>query len=427
MKRFCKKGMASIILATLLVSVACDNKSTDKTTDTNGQGVVGSETSSPESDSKTDVPAGTRDMLVAAIQSDESIASAISKVNLEENIEAVEALVVTDEETALVRVPLEAGITAKEVDSAYLRLKITEGENPKIQARQILNVWDRLQVSSSNITLSEDPTEVGSIDEENKDWYVIDVTSYVKSWLAGDVSNYGIALEETEGNTSKFYSPFGEDTTSKPELVISYAKALEGKSSPYTYMEQEDGNCLSFALRDTNSILDVDLNLSSAKLQTAFNEGGMDNTLDYVKNAILEYVDTNAESLKVKSFRELSSFSDEINPETEYRIAFRIALYTEEGLEELTDAVKNPFDFHLQVQLEDGSWAEKFGPTTSRIVPGSNRDLDPSLFNWDASSFWGAERWTEYYNSNVVFFAVEKSDLTEFTQHIGTVNTEDVN
>lgn len=66
--------------------------------------------------------------------------------------------------------------------------------------------------------------------------------------------------------------------------------------------------------------------------------------------------------------------------------------------------------------MSDGAWAEKFGYGLSRITPGTNKDLNPSLYPWDSNEYWGTSQWTGYYDSKVSFFAIEK-DAMEFTNH----------
>jgi hypothetical protein len=67
------------------------------------------------------------------------------------------------------------------------------------------------------------------------------------------------------------------------------------------------------------------------------------------------------------------------------------------------------FDFHYRAQIADGSWAEKLPSVPSHVVPGSNAALDPASHPWDANYEWGYEKWDNYYDSPIVFFAITKT------------------
>jgi hypothetical protein len=71
--------------------------------------------------------------------------------------------------------------------------------------------------------------------------------------------------------------------------------------------------------------------------------------------------------------------------------------------------VDQDFDYHLRVQLTDGSWAEKTPGEPSQITPGSNGKTDPGIYPWDESFMWGYEKWADFYTSDTVYFAVVKS------------------
>lgn len=346
----------------------------------------------------------------------------VSQSSPDANIDAVEGLQVKNTTAdgdlrGLLRVPLPAAILSEDVISAQLRLKRQSGDNPQLRAIAVNSNWDRLEVTWDILQrslLPDTATQTGELVED--DWYAIDVTAIVKGWFSGTYANGGVMLEESEPDTSTiFHSPYTETVDYCPELVINYTPSPQGNHAPFAYQKQEDGNCLSYALRDTDAIMATDLNLDTKVLQQRFNTGGSDEAVKYMEELTLAYIEKHADVLKITSIREIPSFDADINPETEYRIAMRIGIYSEKGLSDLPE-YGAAFDYHFQMQLSDGSWCQKFGPDVTHIVPGSNAVVDPSLVAWDQHEIWGMSKFSSYYNSKTVYYAVQK-DGTEFTTH----------
>lgn len=363
--------------------------------------------------SSVESPSTNEDGTVTVKDNELTVSAGISKSNPEKNIESVESLVLkhTPEETqtVLLRMPLPAGISSDELISASLRLKKKSGDTPTLQATAITNPWDRLEVTWNSLedAFSELKTD-GITAKSDGDWYSIDITEIAKGWLSGDTGNYGMMLEETQTDKETTFFSSYESLEECPELILTYSKKdiLAGK---FDYQQQESGNCLSFALRDKSPILAEDLQLDDQQLQKLYQEKGLDSAADYVEELALAYIQEHKEELQIRHIRKLSSFDEEINPETEYRIVTKI------GAEENYDGSLN-FDYHWQVQLPDGSWAEKFGFSNSRIVPGSNKALDPGLYPWDQNEYWGMQKWTAFYDSKPAYYAVEK-ERPAFTTH----------
>lgn len=382
-----KSCLLILLTALLLITSSCKKS--------------GNESSMPENPSQLEENPVTEENETEAaeaetviIKDENTTTAGVSRTKPDINIESVEALTVQnsgEDMLGLIRLPLPAGIEPQNVLSASMSLKIKTGDAPDITARPVTLVWDRLEVTWGEIKdyVSDIKSGEAAITEDG--WYSIDITDIVKGWLSGTIPNYGLLLEENRG-ISAFYTAYTEEEY-YPELKISYMPVAE-TYAPFPYGQQEYGNCLSFALRDKESILLEDLGIQMPVLQEAYTTGGVSAAFQYVKDLTVEYAEKNAESLSISSFREIESFDAPIN-ENEYRIALRI------GMDE------SSFDYHLQMQLEDGSWAEKFGPETSRIVPGSNGKLDPGLYPWDQNSFWGLAKWTAYYDSETAYFAVE--------------------
>lgn len=353
--------------------------------------------------------------------SDWTVCAGLSKSRPDQNIESVDSLELknsADETTAvLIRMPLPAGITSDELMSAELRLKRKGGDEPMLRASAVTNVWDRLEVTWNElegVIASDNSSSVS--EREDDEWYSIDVTAIVRRWLRGDSGQYGFMVEETQaGVKTSFFSSY-DSMENCPELILT-GRTTDVQVNRYAYEEQEEGNCLSFALRDKSPILETDLQISPVRLQEIYQGEGVDAASVYVEELALNYIHEHAEALQISQIRKLSAFDDEIDPEREYRIAARI------GIRDNHNGT-NSFDYHWQTQLPDGSWAEKFGLSKSRIVPGSNRTLDPCKYPWDQNEMWGFDKWTAFYNSKAAYYAVTKK-TAGYTTHRPVENGAD--
>lgn len=375
---------------------------------------TGTESQESKEESKTEI---------FLIKDPDAVSAGVSEKEPDLNIEAVEGISIkntasTGDIKGLLRIPLPAAIMPDDLVSAKIRLKLQSGDSPQLRAAAVGNPWDRLGVTWDGIQdklPGSTSVQAGKLVEE--DWYELDITPIVHDWLSGKYGNNGILLEETQNDSSSvFYSPYSEHSEYCPELVIAYTPSAPKEYGTFHYENQEEGNCLSFALRDTDAILAENLNIDTKTLQQKYNTGGTDEALEYIKELVLAYVESHKDTLQISSFREIPSFDAPIDPATEYRIALRIGMETEKGLEDLPRG-RASFDYHLQVQLFDGSWAEKFGASISRIVPGSNALVNPGLDAWDQNEIWGISKFSAYYDSNTVYFAVKK-DSAGFTTHL---------
>lgn len=358
---------------------------------------------------------GTENKNIKVKDSEWTVCAGISKNDPEVNIESVESLefknTSAENWAVLVRMPLPAGITSEEIVAGTLRVKQKSGDALTLKASAVTRAWDRLDVNWNELEGSLWEAAASTSKKEEDGWYRMDVTEIIKKWLQGDIGQYGFLLEAIEeGTQASFFSSY-DNPKECPELLLTYRspESKESKENNFDYIAQEQGNCLSFALRDKTPIFSTDLKLDEEHLQSLYQEKGLNATADYIEAMALKYIDANREALQIKQIRKLSAFDESIDKEKEYRISTRIG------------AAENPdgsisFDYHWQAQLPDGSWAEKFGASASRIVPGSNRNLDPGRFPWDQNEAWGSSKWTEFYNSKVSYFAVEK-EPSAFTRH----------
>lgn len=398
------KGFIALVLSLLVLMLGSCTTQTSTTPEKGSSSKTESELSSSSESSSEQ----SDDVQTVVIKDINSVAAGVSKNEPEINIESVDSLIVGNSDKdniGLVRIPLPAAITSEDVVSAKIRLKVQEGDNPNINASPITVVWDRLGVNWNEIKddIADYTTNDGTLSDG---WYEIEITDIVKGWFDGKYPNYGVILQESGESTTSFYTPYSENEEDIPELVVEYnVPEITPNAAPFGYDAQDTGNCLSFALRDGDAIYADMLGIDMSVIKEYYDNEKYDDALEYVKDLVIKYVDENADSLKISSFRELSDFEEEIDAEKEYRIALRIGMNDDS------------FDFHLQSQIQDGAWTEKFGSSISRIVPGSNINLDPGLYPWDQNEFWGLDKWTAFYDSNTVYFAVTK-DVPEITFHL---------
>lgn len=125
---------------------------------------------------------------------------------------------------ALLQLPLEDAhdIAAEDVQQAWLCLKIN-GNNgtTALQAGLLTGAWD-----AETLTLAQAEERIGPLQTATQaltmdGWLQIDVTAYVRQWLAG-TPNYGIALFEENDSTETVFvwdSAGQEDT---PRLELHY-------------------------------------------------------------------------------------------------------------------------------------------------------------------------------------------------------------
>ena len=318
---------------------------------------------------------------------------------------------------SLLQLPLPTGIEPNQVVSAVLRLRRAGGDNAAIKAGAVTHSWTMVEASWSAVSANVDnELSSGSVQQETDGWCALDVTDIVKAWLSGDVTNFGVFLTQSRSNTKvSYYSIFDETVENRPQLEIRYTEKMTPTGyGRFGYTPQDDGNCLSYALRDLDAVYTVDKDRTA--LQAAYDKDGIDGALNYFKTGFLDYVEAHQDALEIRGIRELSSYDDPIDADREYIIAMRIGLREYNGAEGLQ--LDSEFDYHFRVLLNNGCWAEKFPKESSRMIPGSNAsNRDISKYAWDQSYLWGYEKWSDFYNSDIVYFAVEKS-TDSFTSHL---------
>jgi hypothetical protein len=321
------------------------------------------------------------------------------------------------QKAAFVRLPLPAGVLAEDVISADLYLKKAKGDEPAVKMGLMGKRWHCANANWKTFGASLTKAKTSSGSAIGDDWYKYEVTDAVKIWLSGKSDNAGLFfLGAEKGTSTSFYSSMGEHSENYPKMEVTYRTSEEKTPCDrFAFMVQKAGNCMSYALRDTDMILYDALIPDNKAFQKVYDEGGIDSALDDVKKACFSYIEKHKAMLKVESIRELKGFDDQIDSAREYRAVLRIGFRDLAGDGKIQ--LPEDFDYHFMVQMKDGTWAEKTPGTDARVLPGSNAKLDPARYPWDQSDLWGYEKSDAYYTSDAVFFAVTKT-VDEFTAHL---------
>lgn len=409
-RKYLAGAAAVVVLASSLLTACAKSKPPVEEPPSAAESV----TSQPEPSTSAPDPTqqGTEVREITVKEPSYTVGAGVSTANPDLNLESIDSLDIRStsegKQSVLLWIPLPSGIDSAALQSATLRLRRESGDEPQLQARGVAKAWDRLAVTWNSIQehVVDPPSPASKAVEA--DWHELDVTAIVKTWFTGETGSNGFLLEQTGDNAqTTFFSPYRDDPADCPQLVITYQPTAQ-KVGPFGYEQQEDGNCLSFALRDQKGIFAEDLGIDDAVLEQEFRTGGMDQALAYVQKLSEEYVAAHAEGLQLAAFRQIPSFDAQIDSDREYRAVLKI------GIQDNPFGIS--FDYHWRMQLDDGSWAEKFGAGISRIVPGSNGELDPGLYPWDQNEMWGTSKWGEFYTSKAIYYAVEKS-TDQFTNH----------
>ena len=331
---------------------------------------------------------------------------------------------------ALLRMNLRGDWLAKEVSGARLMLKIAEGTPPdKIKIGTVAKSWSPASIERSMVktVIREDSFITTELKHEENGWISIDVTDIVKKWLSGEIANRGFALfPENDQRLGVFVSGTSggsADLTDSPRIIISGAVGERSTSyGKFGFTKQPvqgfadpvvGGNCLSYALRDTDQITHEDLSYTMDEVNRIFFESGENAVLEYVAGAVEEYIEAHKDGLQISNFRRIDSFDSPIDAEKEYRIIFRVSA---DATPEYPMTEDDGFDYHLWAQLSDGRWTQKSPSVFSSIIPGAVPGVSPLKYYWDAGDMWGIERWQEWYKSDGIYWAATK-DTDEFTAH----------
>jgi hypothetical protein len=248
------------------------------------------------------------------------------------------------------------------------------------------------------------------------------VTDFIKTWMGGDKPNYGFALYGVPGEPLAAFAADVSEQGDRPYLSASGAVGerptgygLFGFTGfPFAELpEYGGGNCLSYALRDTNPIYIDDLGGEYDEINRLNIAYGVDAVAEYIAKLTESYVAAHCNELRVSGFRRIESYETRIDPTREYRIALRVGCT---GTRELPADERYGFDYHLWAQLSDGRWIQKFPIDFPEIIPGTGPGIPPDKYLWNGARQWAFAKAQEFYNSEIIYFAVTK-DTDQFTQH----------
>jgi len=270
------------------------------------------------------------------------------------------------------------GILPLQVDSAYIRIKKFDYEDPVFRAYRVDTPW-----TSSAITWNSNPSYNANVytalaTAEAEDWYSLDVTAFATSWLGNNSTNYGVMLrsdDETDAdNLTKFYSsdawaPYA------PELVINYEMYYGSRE----YQEIADGaplcsavNCMGYALEYAEILDEVALQINIADMY-GMNLQQMEAYIQYKAERWMDL------HLGVSDWGCLAGYDSNIH-EGWFRVVLRVGFVNicDGVLDECFDA-DDLFGYHWAYQTNEGFWVEKHGLNQSRylIVTG-----DPTSVEW---------------------------------------------
>lgn len=317
---------------------------------------------------------------------------------------------------SLVWLPLPAGIQPAQLAEATLSLRPQEESLPfeagyaEESWLLALSAWDEMRDA-----LAFEEASLSARDAEG--WQSADVTETVRAWLSGQMDNNGFAIRAAGGALAVWRAGDSDTPQDAPRLTVRYHPQTDAvPSAPYNFSLQKEGNCLSYALRDTDPIYLDALAADPDEMQRVYDAQGEAEAFAYFTERVFDYINANSEALAIAGLRRLDGFDAQIDPAREYRVALRVGFREANGVEGIQIA-DGEFDYHLRAQVADGSWAEKFPLDISRLSPGSNAALDPGLYPWDSSYMWGYAKWEDYYTSETVYFAVEKEGEA-FTAHL---------
>ena len=329
---------------------------------------------------------------------------------------------------ALLRIPLKGTWLADEIHEARLFLKPESSENSEHGVPQNLSAV-RIGILEKDLSFSDMSDEAVrgaagnltsvAVREEADDRVSIPVKEYIKTWLDGDMRNTGFVIfGEKSGELGIFVSDGAEDNTDRPYLEVSGAVGARpltyGKFAYHAVSETDGGNCMSYALRDTDDILEEDVGLDFNEMNRIYTESGEDAVADYTAGVISDYVRAHKDGLRISTFRRIDDFDSEIDPAAEYRIALRVGCKTYDG-EPADLGTRGNFDYHFRAQVNDGQWAQKFPIDPSEIFPYTPPGVSPAKEPWDSATMW-LDKFRDYYTSKTIFFAVTK-DTDLFTRH----------
>jgi len=322
---------------------------------------------------------------------------------------------------SFVRLPLGIEFFADEITEAKLFLHAAWSAPPK--ELLIGNVNGRWTVYTSTgveakALADNNRLKPAALKREADGWVSVSVTEIVKAWVRADFQNFGFALFPLAGEAQGIFADMYNDNGKAPYLKVSGRAGKRpggyGKFG-FTRVPEEgrlddtvNGNCLSYAVRDSVPVYLEDLGSSYPEVNRVLSESGEDGVADYIGGLFEKYVEEHKEALRVSKLRRIDDFNSSIDPAKEYRIVMRLGCYATED-QPLSEDARN-FDFHFWSQLDDGRWSQKYGWSYSEIIPATVPGVSPEKHYWEMAKYG------YLYRSKPLYYAVTK-DTDEITVH----------
>jgi hypothetical protein len=322
---------------------------------------------------------------------------------------------------SFVRVPLGIEFFANEITEAKLFLYAAENTPPKkLLIGTVSGRWTLYTPTYAEAKALVDNNKLRAValKPEDNGWISVSVTEIVKAWMRADTQNFGFALFPLAGEAQGVFADMYNSNENKPYLKVSgqIGKRPSGYAKfGFTRLPEEgglddtvNGNCLSYAVRDSVPVYLEDLGSSYPEVNRVLSESGEDGVVDFIGDLFEKYVEEHKAALQVSKLRRIDGFKSSIDPAKEYRIVLRAGCYATED-QPLSENARN-FDFHFLVQLDDGRWSQKYGWTYSEIIPATGPGISPEKY------FWEMSKYGYLYRSKLLYYAVTK-DTDEITVH----------
>ncbi len=111
-----------------------------------------------------------------------------------------------------------AGTADVTIDSAYLWIYVVIPTGQMITAHEVTAAWNETTVTWNSFANAFSPDVEGSFIADDIGWRRADITSLVRDWMNGVVTNFGVLLEQTEATRTTYYSSEEISVTLRPKI-----------------------------------------------------------------------------------------------------------------------------------------------------------------------------------------------------------------
>ncbi|MDR2598029.1 MAG: S-layer homology domain-containing protein [Treponema sp.] len=342
-------------------------------------------------------------------------------IDVETRTMRVEKTVFGGEIFSFVRLPLGVDFFSNEITEAKLFMYAVQDASPKeLLIGTVSGRWTLYTstYAEAKALVDNNGLTTAVLQPEDNGWVSVLVTEIVKAWVRADIQNFGFALFPLAGEVQGVFADMYHTDGNAPYLKVSGRVGRRpngyGKFS-FTRVPEEgrlgdtvNGNCLSYAVRDSVPVYLEDLGGSYPEVNRVLSESGEDGVADYIGELFEKYVEEHKAALRVSKLRRIDGFNSSIDPAKEYRIVMRLGCYATED-QPLSENARN-FDFHFWSQLADGRWSQKYGWSYSEIIPATGPGVSPEKHYWEMAKYG------YLYRSKLLYYAVTK-DTNEITVH----------